>query len=216
MQCTTTKYVHIDALGTRDISLCSHILLFLMILWEDVVGDLSLELSIPFWFLWLIPAFLVAAVMRSDGFEYLKENCPTLQSELLKTVAGCEEECSSGGGGKSRSVWGQLSDGGDSGGRRVRHRAWLVFSLWMMYCQRQCNNTCKQECLYRSTPAMYTSLQDTKELLYCKVPARPCYLIWNIAFLMSFPCKWKFSCQLLLPQILCFCRFHPVSCWECW
>ncbi|KAJ0084527.1 hypothetical protein Patl1_30159 [Pistacia atlantica] len=69
--------------------------------------------------------------MRSDGFEYLKENCPSLQSELLKTVAGCEEDCSSGGG-KSRSVWAQLSDGGDTNGRRangVGHggRAWPVF-----------------------------------------------------------------------------------------
>ncbi|KAL5708712.1 BTB/POZ and MATH domain-containing protein 4 [Ranunculus cassubicifolius] len=63
----------------------------------------------------------LAAVMRSSGFEYLKENCPSLQSELLKTVAGCEEECSSGGG-KSRSVWAQLSDGGDTNGRRVRQR----------------------------------------------------------------------------------------------
>uniref|UniRef100_A0A5B7B2I5 Putative BTB/POZ and MATH domain-containing protein 4-like n=1 Tax=Davidia involucrata TaxID=16924 RepID=A0A5B7B2I5_DAVIN len=63
----------------------------------------------------------LAAVMRSDGFEYLKENCPSLQSELLKTVAGCEEDCSSGGG-KSRSVWAQLSDGGDTNGRRVRQR----------------------------------------------------------------------------------------------
>ncbi|KAH9791121.1 hypothetical protein WN944_009979 [Citrus x changshan-huyou] len=62
----------------------------------------------------------LAAVMRSDGFEYLKENCPSLQSELLKTVAGCEEDCSSGG--KSRSVWAQLSDGGDTNGRRVRQR----------------------------------------------------------------------------------------------
>ncbi|KAK4792213.1 hypothetical protein SAY86_022648 [Trapa natans] len=63
----------------------------------------------------------LAAVMRSDGFKYLKESCPALQSELLKTVAGCEEECSSRGT-KSRSVWAQFSDGGDSGGRRVRHR----------------------------------------------------------------------------------------------
>ncbi|EPS71913.1 hypothetical protein M569_02844, partial [Genlisea aurea] len=66
----------------------------------------------------------LAAVMRSDGFEYLKENCPDLQSELLKTVAGCDEDCSSGGGGggKSRSVWAQLSDGGDTVGRRVRQK----------------------------------------------------------------------------------------------
>lgn len=63
----------------------------------------------------------LAAVMRSDGFEYLKENCPSLQSEILKIVAGCEEDCSSGGG-KSRSVWAQLSDGGDTSGRRVRQR----------------------------------------------------------------------------------------------
>ncbi|KAL6992955.1 BTB/POZ and MATH domain-containing protein 4 [Sarracenia purpurea var. burkii] len=46
----------------------------------------------------------LVAVMRSDGFEYLKENCPLLQLELLKTMAGCEEEFS-GEGGKSRSVW---------------------------------------------------------------------------------------------------------------
>ncbi|GAB2285687.1 BTB/POZ and MATH domain-containing protein 4 [Dionaea muscipula] len=63
----------------------------------------------------------LAAVMRTDGFIYFKENCPSLQSELLKTVAGCEEDCSSGGG-KSRSVWAQLSDGGDTNGRRVRQR----------------------------------------------------------------------------------------------
>ncbi|XP_022731079.1 BTB/POZ and MATH domain-containing protein 4-like [Durio zibethinus] len=62
----------------------------------------------------------LAAVMRSDGFEYLRESCPSLQSELLKTVAGCEEDCSSGG--KSRSVWAQLSDGGDTNSRRVRQR----------------------------------------------------------------------------------------------
>lgn len=67
--------------------------------------------------------FFNAAVMRSDGFEYLKENCPGLQSEILKTVAHCEDECSSGGGGsKSRSVCAQLSDGGDANGRRVRQR----------------------------------------------------------------------------------------------
>jgi len=58
--------------------------------------------------------------MRSKGFEYLKEKCPLLQSELLKTVAGFEDDCSSGG--KSRSVWAQLSDGTDINGRRVRPR----------------------------------------------------------------------------------------------
>lgn len=69
-----------------------------------------------------ITTFLIiifyAAVMETDGFELLKENCPLLQSELLKTVAGTEEELS--GGGKSRSVWAQFSDGGDTTDRR-RH-----------------------------------------------------------------------------------------------
>lgn len=62
----------------------------------------------------------LSAVMRSSGFEYLKENCPSLQSELLKIIAGCEEEC--GSAAKARSVWAQLSDGGDSNDRRVRPR----------------------------------------------------------------------------------------------
>lgn len=62
----------------------------------------------------------LSAVIRTEGFDYLKDNCPSLQSEILRTVAGCEEPCSSGG--KSQSVWGQLSDGGDTSGRRVRPR----------------------------------------------------------------------------------------------
>ncbi|XP_071736290.1 BTB/POZ and MATH domain-containing protein 4-like [Rutidosis leptorrhynchoides] len=63
----------------------------------------------------------LAAVMRSDGFEYLKDKYPSLQSELLKTVACCEEdECSSSS--RKRSVCGQLSDGADTNGRRVRQR----------------------------------------------------------------------------------------------
>ncbi|KAK9068103.1 hypothetical protein SSX86_012214 [Deinandra increscens subsp. villosa] len=65
----------------------------------------------------------LAAVMQSDGFEYLKANHPSLQSEILKTVAGCEEGYSSGGGGKTLSVCAQLSDGGDTNNsRRVRQR----------------------------------------------------------------------------------------------
>ncbi|KAG8098498.1 hypothetical protein GUJ93_ZPchr0013g34994 [Zizania palustris] len=62
----------------------------------------------------------LAAVIRTDGFDYLKDKWPSLRSE---PVAGCEdEECSRGG--KSQSVWGQLSDGdgGDTSGRRVRPR----------------------------------------------------------------------------------------------
>ncbi|KAK6942058.1 BTB/POZ domain, partial [Dillenia turbinata] len=65
----------------------------------------------------------LVAVMRSDGFEFLKENCPLLQSELLKTVAGCEEDLSCGVA-KSRSVWAQFSDGGDTNARSVRQQAW--------------------------------------------------------------------------------------------
>ncbi|GLT95405.1 hypothetical protein SLE2022_130880 [Rubroshorea leprosula] len=64
----------------------------------------------------------LVAVMRADGFEYLKENCPALQSELLKTVAGCEEEFS--GGGKSRTVWGQYSEGADTIDRSIRQQTW--------------------------------------------------------------------------------------------
>ncbi|KAK9059101.1 hypothetical protein SSX86_021720 [Deinandra increscens subsp. villosa] len=65
----------------------------------------------------------LAAVMRSEGFEHLKTNHPALQSEILKTVAGCEEGYSSGGGGgKTTSVCAQLSDGGDTNSRRVRQR----------------------------------------------------------------------------------------------
>ncbi|XP_057721165.1 BTB/POZ and MATH domain-containing protein 4-like [Arachis stenosperma] len=64
----------------------------------------------------------LVAVMQSEGFEYLKEHCPLLQSELLKTVAGCEEEFS--GEGKCRSVWAQFSDGGDTNDRSVRQQTW--------------------------------------------------------------------------------------------
>ncbi|KAB5561605.1 hypothetical protein DKX38_006562 [Salix brachista] len=89
---------------------------------------------------------ITAAVMLSDGFNYLKENCPLLQSELLKTVAGCEEDCNSGGG-KSQSVWAQLSDGGDTNGRRVWNMACEIFLfpgnmltnlLWCTHCARKC------------------------------------------------------------------------------
>ncbi|RDX65769.1 BTB/POZ and MATH domain-containing protein 4, partial [Mucuna pruriens] len=62
------------------------------------------------------------AVMQTDGFEYLKENCPLLQSELLKTVAGREEEFSREG--NFRTLWGQFSDCGDTIDRSVRQRLW--------------------------------------------------------------------------------------------
>jgi speckle-type POZ protein len=42
-----------------------------------------------------------AAVIETEGFDYLKNNCPSLESEIMETVAGLEK-CS--GGGKSQSV----------------------------------------------------------------------------------------------------------------
>uniref|UniRef100_A0A1J3K073 BTB/POZ and MATH domain-containing protein 5 n=1 Tax=Noccaea caerulescens TaxID=107243 RepID=A0A1J3K073_NOCCA len=66
----------------------------------------------------------LAAVLETDGYQQLKDECLTLQSELLKAVAGYEEGSSnSTGGAKSQSVWGQLSDGGgDTTSRHVRQR----------------------------------------------------------------------------------------------
>lgn len=61
--------------------------------------------------------------MRSDGFQYLKENFPYLQSELLKTVAGCEEQLS-GGGAKSRSVWAQFSNGEEMNDQSIGQLNW--------------------------------------------------------------------------------------------
>ncbi|CAI0397389.1 unnamed protein product, partial [Linum tenue] len=84
----------------------------------------------------------LAAVMRSDGFEYLKENCPTLQSELLKTVAGCEDDCSSGGG-KSRSVWGQLSDGGETT-TNERRKSTKEIALLSLVSKSAKPKTCKK------------------------------------------------------------------------
>ncbi|XP_028766858.1 BTB/POZ and MATH domain-containing protein 4 [Neltuma alba] len=67
----------------------------------------------------------LVAVMQSDSFEYLKENCPLLQSELLKTVAGCEDEFS--GEGKC-SVWAQFSDGCDTNGVERSQNLWVQLS----------------------------------------------------------------------------------------
>ncbi|CAL5077976.1 unnamed protein product [Urochloa decumbens] len=62
----------------------------------------------------------LSAVIRTEGFDYLKNNCPSLESEIMETVAGWEEQSSSVG--KSQSVSSQLSNGGDTSGRRVRPR----------------------------------------------------------------------------------------------
>ncbi|KAG4938165.1 hypothetical protein AAZX31_16G034400 [Glycine max] len=57
------------------------------------------------------------AVMQSDGFKYLKQNCPWLLVELLKTVGGCEEKFS--GKRKYATMRGQSSGGDDTGARSV-------------------------------------------------------------------------------------------------
>lgn len=57
----------------------------------------------------------LAGVLLSDGFKHLRESCPSLQSEILRTVAGVEED-------GTKSTWAQLSDGTDANGRRVRQR----------------------------------------------------------------------------------------------
>ncbi|CAH2072239.1 unnamed protein product [Thlaspi arvense] len=67
----------------------------------------------------------LAAVLETDAYQQLKEECLSLQSELLKAVAGYEEGSNSTGGAKSQSVWAQLSDGGggaDASSRHVRQR----------------------------------------------------------------------------------------------
>ncbi|XP_010535766.1 PREDICTED: BTB/POZ and MATH domain-containing protein 5-like [Tarenaya hassleriana] len=63
----------------------------------------------------------LAAVLETEAYEYVKEDCPKLQTELLRAVAGFEDATCSGG--KSTSVWAQLSEGGgESISRRVRQR----------------------------------------------------------------------------------------------
>ena len=66
----------------------------------------------------------MAAVLQSDGYEYLRESCPSLQCELLKAVAGIDMnrgieetfiDC------KAMTDANSL-DGSDENGRRVRQR----------------------------------------------------------------------------------------------
>ncbi|EOA26243.1 hypothetical protein CARUB_v100174340mg, partial [Capsella rubella] len=61
------------------------------------------------------------AVLQTKTYEDLKDDYPNLQSELLQAVAGYDETSSSGEG-KSQSVWGQLSDNGETSSRRLRQR----------------------------------------------------------------------------------------------
>ncbi|KAF8087877.1 hypothetical protein N665_0564s0012 [Sinapis alba] len=68
----------------------------------------------------------LAAVLETDAYKEMKDECLTLQSELLKAVAGYEEGSNSSGEAKSQSVWAQLSEGGGGGedisSRYVRQR----------------------------------------------------------------------------------------------
>lgn len=67
----------------------------------------------------------LAAVMMSDGYEYLRESCPALQSELLEAVAGVDEEAGVGIPtvvNRRPTVWAPGLDGSDVNGRRVRQK----------------------------------------------------------------------------------------------
>ncbi|GAB4834082.1 BTB/POZ and MATH domain-containing protein 4 [Ancistrocladus abbreviatus] len=70
----------------------------------------------------------LVAVMHTEGFEYIKDNCPLLQSELLKIVAGCEEEAGNDGG-NSRGLWVQFSDGVDRHNPSIRQETGLWIQI---------------------------------------------------------------------------------------
>lgn len=59
-----------------------------------------------------------AAVMQTDGFEYLKESCPNVLTELLEYVARNNEHSVAVG---KLGIEGIL-DGADVNGRRVKQR----------------------------------------------------------------------------------------------
>lgn len=63
-------------------------------------------------------SFSFSAVMQTDGFEYLKESCPSVLTELLEYVARVNEhsviECRHGNE--------AILDGSDINGRRVKQR----------------------------------------------------------------------------------------------
>ncbi|EPS58860.1 hypothetical protein M569_15950 [Genlisea aurea] len=58
------------------------------------------------------------AVMQSEGFEYLKESCPDVLTELLEHVARVNEHLSVGG----KQGIGHLMDRNDGSSRRVKQR----------------------------------------------------------------------------------------------
>ncbi|MCO5591359.1 hypothetical protein L7F22_045341 [Adiantum nelumboides] len=68
----------------------------------------------------------LAAVIQSDGYEHLKESCPSLQCELLKAVAGVEDDAEVEIPvvvNKKAIIEVPALDGSDANGRRVRSRA---------------------------------------------------------------------------------------------
>lgn len=67
----------------------------------------------------------LAAVLQSDGYEHLRESCPSLQCELLKAVAGVEDDTEMEIPvvvNKKAIVEVPDLDGSDANGRRVRPR----------------------------------------------------------------------------------------------
>lgn len=56
--------------------------------------------------------------METDGFDYLKESCPSLLSELLEYVARLSEHSLTSSGHRKEL----FSDGCDVNGRRVKQR----------------------------------------------------------------------------------------------
>ena len=59
-----------------------------------------------------------AAVMQTDGFDYLKESCPHVITELLEYVARINEHSIAVG----RVGIEGILDGGDVNGKRVKQR----------------------------------------------------------------------------------------------
>ncbi|KAJ4832952.1 hypothetical protein Tsubulata_042776 [Turnera subulata] len=62
--------------------------------------------------------FFFPAVMQTDGFEYLKESCPSVLTELLQYVARVSEHSLNA----CRYGAEAILDGSDVNGRRVKQR----------------------------------------------------------------------------------------------
>ena len=60
---------------------------------------------------------LCAAVMQTDGFDYLQQSCPSLLTELIEYVAKVGEHTAS-----PCLYSNEVLDGGDVNGRRVKPR----------------------------------------------------------------------------------------------